>query len=99
MSNKPKSTALYTSPFSKAYWLDAAAELGLEAPRDFSIIGFDNTDFGRLPYIALTSVSQQKFRTGRLAVQRLLEKIGGDCRQTTDILQPELMIRSSCRKI
>ena len=27
MSNKPKSTALYTSPFSKAYWLDAAAEL------------------------------------------------------------------------
>ena len=27
MSSKPKSTALYTSPFSKAYWLDAAAEL------------------------------------------------------------------------
>jgi len=52
-----------------------------------------------LPYIALTSISQQKFRIGRLAVQRLLEKIGGDCRQTTDILQPELVIRSSCRKI
>ena len=27
MSNKPKSTVLYTSPFSKAYWRDAAAEL------------------------------------------------------------------------
>lgn len=27
MSNKQKSTALYTSPFSKAYWKDAAAEL------------------------------------------------------------------------
>lgn len=79
--------------------LDAAAECGLEAPEDFSIIGFDNTDFSGLPYISLTSVSQQKYRTGQLAVQRLLEKIGGDRRQTTDILQPELIIRSSCRKI
>ena len=79
--------------------MDALSEKGFRIPEDYSIIGFDNTDFGRLPYIALTSVSQQKFRIGRLAVQRLLEKIGGDCRQTTDILQPELVIRSSCRKI
>lgn len=95
----PPDAILAYSDVTAMQILDAAVELGLEAPRDFSIIGFDNTDFGRLPYIALTSVSQQKFRTGRLAVQRLLEKIGGDCRQTTDILQPELMIRSSCRKI
>lgn len=79
--------------------LDAAADCHRESPRDFSIIGFDNTDFSELPYISLTSVSQQKYRTGQLAVQRLLEKIGGDRRQTTDILQPELIIRSSCRKI
>ena len=79
--------------------LRAFKAAGYRIPQDISIIGFDNTDFGRLPYIALTSISQQKFRTGRLAVQRLLEKIGGDCRQTTDILQPELVIRSSCRKI
>lgn len=79
--------------------LDAAADCHLEAPEDFSIIGFDNTDFGGLPYISLTSVSQRKYLTGQLAVQRLLEKIGGDHCQTTDILQPELIIRSSCRKI
>lgn len=94
----PPDAILAYSDVTAMQTLDAAAELGLEAPRDFSIIGFDNTDFSRLPYIALTSVSQQKYRTGRLAVQRLLEKISGDRRLTMDTLLPELMIRSSCRK-
>ena len=47
----------------------------------------------------LTSVSQCSDRAGRLAVERLLEKIGGDDRRTADILEPELMIRGTCRKI
>lgn len=79
--------------------LDVLAELEMEVPRDLSLIGFDNADFASLPYISLTTVSQKKYRMGRLATQRLLEKIGGDQRQTSDILQPELMIRSSCRRI
>lgn len=98
-STAPPDAILAYSDVTAMQVLDAAASLGLEAPRDFSIIGFDHTDFGRLPYIALTSVSQQKYRTGRLAVQRLLENINGHCGQTADTLQPELMIRSSCRKI
>ena len=79
--------------------LDAAETCGLRVPADFSLIGFDNILFSRLPQIGLTSVSQRKFTAGRLAVQRLLEKINGDPEQTGDILAPELVIRSTCRKI
>ena len=78
--------------------LDAAEACGLHAPEDFSIVGFDNMAFGGLPQMGLTTVSQRKFTAGRLAVERLLEKIGGENRQTADILQPELIIRSTCRK-
>lgn len=79
--------------------LDAAESFDLHCPEDFSIVGFDNIMFSHLPPIGLTSVSQQKFTAGRLAVKRLLEKINGECVQTADILEPELVIRSTCRKI
>ncbi len=78
--------------------LDAAEACGLRAPEDFSIVGFDNIAFGRLPQVGLTTVSQRKFKAGQLAVDRLLEKINGANTQTADILRPELMIRSTCRK-
>lgn len=79
--------------------LAAAKEFHLQVPEQISVIGFDNASFSHLPQIQLTTVSQRKARIGYLAVERLLEKIRGDNRQTTDILQPELMIRSTCRRI
>ena len=79
--------------------LDAAEACGLRIPEDVSLAGFDDIAFGGLPQIMLTSVSQCSDRAGRLAVERLLEKIGGDDRRTADILEPELMIRGTCRKI
>ncbi len=78
--------------------IEAAETAGLSAPKDFSIIGFDNILFSRLPQIGLTSVSQKKFEAGRMAVTRLLEKINGRQGETSDLLKPELIVRSTCRK-
>ena len=78
--------------------LQAAEARGLRAPEDFSLIGFDNISFGSLPQLGLTTVSQKKFTAGRLAVDRLLEKIGGEDARGPDILQPELIIRATCKK-
>lgn len=78
--------------------LQAAEARGLRAPEDFSLIGFDNISFGSLPQMGLTTVSQKKFTAGRLAVDRLLEKIGGEDARGPDILQPELIIRATCKK-
>ena len=36
---------------------------------------------------------------GYLAIRRLLEKIEGSAEVTQDILEPELVIRSTCRRI
>ena len=78
--------------------LEAAEECGLRAPEGFSILGFDNIYYGAFPRIRLTSISQRKIWMGRLAVERLLEKIAGDAQVTEDILPAELVIRSTCRR-
>ena len=78
--------------------LAAAEKHGLRAPEDFSVVGFDDISISMLPQIHLTSISQQKSRTGRMAVERLVAQIKDGIGQTADIVQPELMIRSSCRK-
>ena len=79
--------------------LEAAEECGLHAPEDFSLIGFDNIALGQLPHIHLTTVSQREAQAGELAIRRLLEKIDGGTEVTQDILEPELVIRSTCRRI
>ena len=79
--------------------LGAAKDCGLSVPENLSVIGFDNTSVARLAQINLTSVSLRKSRVGELAVKRLLEKINGDNNLSADILQPELIIGSTCHRI
>jgi LacI family transcriptional regulator len=76
--------------------MEAAEHHGLKIPEDFSLIGYDNISFSALPRVDLTTVSQQKFRQGIIATERLLEKINGTAAITTDVLEAELKIRSTC---
>ena len=76
--------------------LEAAEQRGVRIPEDLSVLGYDNIAFGALPRIHLTTVSQHKYRQGQIAVERLLEKIGGSGEHTVDLLEPELVIRSTC---
>ena len=59
---------------------------------------YDNIAFGALHRIHLTTVSQHKFQQRRIAVERLLEKINGSDELTADLLEPELIIRSTCAR-
>jgi len=52
--------------------------------------------FASLPRICLTTASQYKFRQKRLAVERLLDKIGGGWDPATGLLEPNPLIRSAC---
>lgn len=76
--------------------MEAAEECGVRIPRDVSLLGYDNGSFAALPRINLTTVSQHKFQLGRIAVDRLLAQIRGDSARTVDVLQPELIVRSTC---
>ena len=78
--------------------MEAAEECGVRIPQDVSLLGYDNISFAALPRIDLTTVSQRKFRQGEIAVGRLLEQIHGRRERTVDLLQPELIVRSTCIK-
>ena len=78
--------------------LEAAEECGIRIPEDVSLLGYDNIAFAALPRIHLTTVSQHKFQQSRIAVERLLEKINGSDELTADLLEPELIIRSTCAR-
>ena len=78
--------------------LEAAEERGVRIPEDLSMVGYDNIAFGALHRIHLTTVSQHKYQQGQIAAERLLEKINGSRAHTEDILEPELIIRSTCVK-
>ena len=79
--------------------MEAAEERGVRIPEDVSLVGYDNISFAALPRIHLTTVSQHKFRLGEIAVERLLEQIQGRRERTVDLLRPELVVRSTCRRV
>jgi len=61
--------------------LRAAAVLGLDVPRDVSIVGFDNTRVADLPGMALTTIDIESERVGRAAVELLVARIASPKRR------------------
>ena len=90
---------LVYSDIDAIHILDIADQAGFHMPKDFSIVSFDDIPISQLSLFGLTSVTMHKSLLGEIAFNRLYEKIYGKNQQTIDILQPELIIRSSCRKL
>ncbi len=57
--------------------LRAAAEQGINVPRDCSIIGFDDIELSRYTYPALSTVGQSVRELGEMAAQTLIDRIAG----------------------
>jgi LacI family transcriptional regulator len=81
--------------------LDAARKLGLQAPQDFSLVGFDDIFLASLVQPPLTTVAQPAYRLGELAVERLFKRIGSVERLEPQefCLSTDLIIRESARRI
>lgn len=76
--------------------INAFRELGLEVPRDVSVVGFDNIDLAAEISPALTTVHVQKSWMGALGVQALIERARNpDKPKTTVVLSTDLVIRES----
>ncbi|MET3443234.1 LacI family transcriptional regulator [Variovorax paradoxus] len=76
--------------------LRAAHESGVHVPDDLSIVGFDDIELSAYTSPPLTTVAQPKERIGALAVDMLLERVGGKRRDARKVvLQPELHVRAS----
>lgn len=68
---------------------------GLSVPGDVSVIGYDDIPFSRYSRPALTTVSQDTARAGRLLVSKLLDT-GGDAEMRSERMPTELIVRESC---
>ena len=94
-------TAIFASTDTNALGImQAAEEMGLHIPEDFSLLGFDNIRDSGLPRIELTTIEQPMKMLASVAVHTLLEKVQNELAGYTHrILTPTLIERASCRKI
>lgn len=71
------------------------AERGLRVPDDVSVVGFDDVPDARHFLPPLTTVRQDFAALGRLALQFIIAAIDGAADSRHDMIEPELVLRSS----
>ena len=76
--------------------LSAAEELGLQVPRDLSLVGYDNTYLARLRHLWLTTVDNGSHDIGRRAAQLLVHRMRDPRRMAEMVVsEPRLEVRGS----
>lgn len=101
LSDFPDVTAVYCSNDLLAlHMMEAMKERGIRIPGDISIIGFDGIDASQISQPALTTISQDFYQSGVVAVERLFSRI----RQAHHVplsqrwrmrIEPSLIVRES----
>lgn len=79
--------------------IKALKELGIYAPDDMSIVGFDNIEHGKYCYPSLTTVTQPAERIGKIATELFCALAEGiEPTETRHILPTQLIIRDSAKQ-
>lgn len=68
---------------------------GRRVPEDVSVVGYDDVPFARYSRPALTTISQDTERAGRLLVSKLLDAAGGG-EMRSERIATDLIVRGSC---
>jgi len=80
--------------------METLREMGLHIPRDVAVAGFDNVEFSAFTQPPLTTVQQPTEAMGRLAAEKLFDRIEGkgtrSKRTRCERLPCQLVIRQSC---
>lgn len=75
----------------------AIREAGLRIPQDIALVGFDDLPPAKQTDPVLTTIRQPIPETGRIAVQKLVEKLDNSDYQPSGVILPnELIVRASC---
>jgi DNA-binding LacI/PurR family transcriptional regulator len=76
--------------------LDVFARRGIAVPDSLSVVGYDDSQIARLPYLRLTTVSQDTGRLAALAVRRAIARLDGEAVAEREVLlQPHLVVRGT----
>ena len=68
---------------------------GRRVPQDVSVVGYDNIQLASFSHPALTTISQDLARAGKLMVSKLIGSISND-ESHSEIVATELVVRESC---
>ena len=79
--------------------LSVGYKYGMTTPRDFSIIGFDNTHTAQMAIPPITTVSQPLYEMGTTAFEMLLEEIQTGKKSKSCIVPFEIVERESVREL
>lgn len=81
LPHKKWPTALFAASDNQAIGaLQLMEEMGLKAPDDIAVIGYDNIELAK--YLKLTTISQPMYQLGYLAIEVLLKAINGELKET-----------------
>lgn len=79
-------------------FMKAAQSFNFDIPKDISVAGFDNIEYGRYTSPTLTTVDLQSESMGIEAMKKLLLTIDGDQNNDFTMVEPQLILRSSTAK-
>jgi len=68
---------------------------GVRVPEDVSVVGYDNIQLASFSHPALTTISQDLARAGKLMVSKLIGSISND-ESHSEVVSAELVVRESC---
>ena len=88
-------TALFTTDLLAARVIKTASKMGIEIPKELSVVGFDDILLSRVLVPALTTIRQQDEEMGREGVRILVDKIQGSKTLTQRVLSTSLVVRDS----
>ena len=71
--------------------------MGLSVPADISVMGFDNSDIA--DETGLTSIAHPKDELGKKAADKLLRLINGEDVKKCDLMDVQIVVRNSTRKL
>lgn len=75
---------------------------GIQVPGDISVTGYDNSSMSREEGFNLTTIAHPQEKLGEMAAELLLEQIRGvpeTASHVQTLIEPELIVRGSCKAI
>lgn len=81
--------------------IESLEDCGLQVPKDISVTGYDNSLYAQRG-TGITTIAHPQERLGEMTAELILEKINGVSEEDSKVerlIQPELIVRGSCRRL